>query len=86
MHEAVLAENTTTPGRLHRVLARLDGIDRDTAEGLNALNRRVLPLTGGGSRGEAPPGFEPGVEVLQTSALPLGYGARLGSEGTMISA
>ena len=25
--------------------------------------------------GEAPPGFEPGVEVLQTSALPLGYGA-----------
>jgi hypothetical protein len=26
--------------------------------------------------GEAPPGFEPGVEVLQTSALPLGYGAR----------
>ena len=25
---------------------------------------------------EAPPGFEPGVEVLQTSALPLGYGAR----------
>ena len=24
---------------------------------------------------EAPPGFEPGVEVLQTSALPLGYGA-----------
>jgi hypothetical protein len=26
---------------------------------------------------EAPPGFEPGVEVLQTSALPLGYGALL---------
>jgi hypothetical protein len=25
---------------------------------------------------EAPPGFEPGVEVLQTSALPLGDGAR----------
>ena len=24
---------------------------------------------------EAPPGFEPGVKVLQTSALPLGYGA-----------
>ena len=24
---------------------------------------------------EAPPGFEPGMEVLQTSALPLGYGA-----------
>ena len=33
---------------------------------------------------EAPPGFEPGMEVLQTSALPLGYGAvegwRLASE------
>ena len=24
---------------------------------------------------EAPPGFEPGMEVLQTSALPLGYAA-----------
>ena len=29
---------------------------------------------------EAPPGFEPGMEVLQTSALPLGYGAA-GSAG-----
>ena len=27
---------------------------------------------------EAPPGFEPGVEVLQTSALPLGDGALMG--------
>ena len=26
---------------------------------------------------EAPPGLEPGVKVLQTSALPLGYGAVL---------
>ena len=25
---------------------------------------------------EAPPGIEPGVKVLQTSALPLGYGAK----------
>lgn len=24
---------------------------------------------------EVPPGFEPGIEVLQTFALPLGYGA-----------
>lgn len=24
---------------------------------------------------EAPPGIEPGVKILQTSALPLGYGA-----------
>ena len=25
---------------------------------------------------QAPPGFEPGIEVLQTFALPLGYGAK----------
>ena len=30
---------------------------------------------------EAPPGFEPGVKVLQTSALPLGYGAMVASLG-----
>src|SRR5687768_13297292 len=30
---------------------------------------------------EAPPGFEPGMEVLQTSALPLGYGASLRGGG-----
>ena len=31
---------------------------------------------------EAPPGFEPGVEVLQTSALPLGDGALIGERLT----
>ena len=30
---------------------------------------------------EAPSGFEPEMEVLQTSALPLGYGARTDSGG-----
>ena len=30
---------------------------------------------------EAPPGFEPGVEVLQTSALPLGDGASKNTNG-----
>src|SRR5688500_5851313 len=30
----------------------------------------------GGASLEVPPGFEPGMEVLQTSALPLGYGTR----------
>ena len=30
---------------------------------------------------EAPPGFEPGVEVLQTSALPLGDGASINTNG-----
>jgi hypothetical protein len=29
---------------------------------------------------EAPLGFEPGIKVLQTSALPLGYGAIIGAE------
>ena len=29
---------------------------------------------------EAPPGFEPGMEVLQTSALPLGDGAGRNSQ------
>ena len=34
----------------------------------NPLNCRVLSLSDGARREEAPPGFEPGVEVLQTSA------------------
>ena len=33
----------------------------------------IALLTSG--RLEAPPGFEPGMELLQSSALPLGYGA-----------
>ncbi len=33
----------------------------------------------GERRLEAPSGFEPEMEVLQTSALPLGYGARDGA-------
>jgi hypothetical protein len=48
-----------------------------------ALRIAVALLTPGCHQGcdnlliklEAPPGFEPGVEVLQTSALPLGDGA-----------
>ena len=32
---------------------------------------------------EAPPGFEPGVEDLQSSALPLGYGAGM-ERGTSV--
>ena len=30
-----------------------------------------------GFKFKAPPGFEPGIKVLQTSALPLGYGAKI---------
>jgi hypothetical protein len=33
-------------------------------------------------RAEVPPGFEPGMEVLQTSALPLGYGTESGQPGS----
>ena len=29
---------------------------------------------------EAPPGFEPGIKVLQTYALPLGYSAGYGAD------
>jgi hypothetical protein len=39
---------------------------------LMTASRGVLSYQG---KVEAPPGFEPGVEVLQTSALPLGDGA-----------
>jgi hypothetical protein len=35
---------------------------------------------------EAPTGLEPVMEVLQTSALPLGYGARTDSEGSAVGA
>ena len=36
---------------------------------------KVLPVL------EAPPGIEPGMKVLQTSALPLGYGAEKNGAG-----
>jgi hypothetical protein len=45
---------------------RFDGADRRPVSGGEALEEL-----------EVPPGFEPGMEVLQTSALPLGYGTRL---------
>jgi hypothetical protein len=37
------------------------------------LRRSITNPAGFGTR-EVPPGIEPGMEVLQTSALPLGYG------------
>ena len=37
---------------------------------MEMVSRRASPL-------EATPGFEPGIKVLQTSALPLGYVATL---------
>jgi Phage integrase family len=47
----------------------------DRASERKPLKRRGLSHVDGVSRIEAPGGFEPPVEVLQTSALPLGYGA-----------
>lgn len=38
---------------------------------------------GGSTRPEAPTGVEPVMEVLQTSALPLGYGAGKGAKTTL---
>ena len=51
--------------------------------GIGAVQRKCRPLAAIAAahrtfllgKLEAPPGFEPGVEVLQTSALPLGDGA-----------
>jgi hypothetical protein len=60
------------------------GLPLSEADGRNPLDSRVLSLTDGARRKEAPPGFEPGMEVLQTSALPLGDGA--GGESVMVSA
>jgi hypothetical protein len=44
---------------------KFDPLKLDVASG--AENKRIFI--------KAAPGFEPGVEVLQTSALPLGYAA-----------
>ena len=42
---------------------------------LTRFTFRFTSTTGNQKSLEAPPGFEPGMEVLQTSALPLGDGA-----------
>src|SRR5260370_41917227 len=46
--------------------------DRDRGDGRSPIARFIE------ERLEAPPGFEPGGEDLQTSALPLGDGASVG--------
>ena len=60
------------------------GYGRVTVEGVLAgYSARPTDQIRGFSnkRMEAPPGFEPGMEVLQTSALPLGYGAVIAGWG-----
>ena len=46
-----------------------------TCKSLRIYPNRACLSTRSGLLPEAPPGFEPGVEDLQSSALPLGYGA-----------
>src|SRR5205085_9565600 len=59
------------------------GVEVNDVHGAPSRSRQGLPgrnvgkLAGANKSVEAPPGFEPGVEVLQTSALPLGDGAPL---------
>jgi hypothetical protein len=57
--------NRTTPS-----CGRGEGLTRGTLglPGLHAASAGLVVK-------KAPPGFEPGIKVLQTSALPLGYGA-----------
>ena len=43
--------------------------------GRGILSPVRLPIPPLGLAQQAPPGFEPGVKELQSSALPLGYGA-----------
>ena len=46
----------------------------------------AMPMSGFvQERLEAPPGFEPGIEVLQTSALPLGDGAARMCRGVFLT-
>ena len=49
------------------------------------LQKQKAPPTGCFLLLEAPPGIGPGMKVLQTSALPLGYGAKRIAYYTMLS-
>ncbi len=69
--------NIVSDGDLREAAAKLD-------EAMDIVPGIVQPIAATGEdvisdsaekKLEAPPGFEPGMEVLQTSALPLGYGA-----------
>jgi hypothetical protein len=61
-----------------RIVTQADAIasfEAGASLGRNPLELQALSSPVASCRREAPPGFEPGMEVLQTSALPLGYGA-----------
>ena len=67
------------PVRDHSLPYVMTGLNAlEWMEGKPAGNKgcgRLQPLACGHQLEKAPPGFEPGMKVLQTSALPLGYGA-----------
>ena len=60
------AERSSRRVKIESMAVAPDGAKRKGPHDVRALMLAVH---------KAPPGFEPGVEVLQTSALPLGYGA-----------
>jgi integrase len=67
-------------GRSRTVTGEMSHLDGPTGEMRLSLKKEAQDAPGRVQTGrgveEAPPGFEPGMKVLQTSALPLGYGAR----------
>ena len=69
--------NIVSPGDLREAAEKLDvaaGIVLGIVRPLAAAGEQVISVFTE-EKLEAPPGFEPGMEVLQTSALPLGDGA-----------
>ena len=59
-----------------RDLPEVRGVLQPVRKCYLCLPNKMSPMSGMNGLGlEAPPGFEPGIEVLQTSALPLGDGA-----------
>ena len=68
--EGVLGRSVAVPGGLG------SGVAPGAGEFVNPMAVRSFAGGMAGAVGEAPGGFEPPMEVLQTSALPLGYGAR----------
>ena len=78
----VVASESASKARVYKGLADVSvpffgeeeqGSDTKNPELLKAI--RDYEWSGLCSDVEAPPGIEPGVRVLQTPALPLGYGA-----------
>jgi integrase len=76
----ILPYSGDAEGRSGTVTGEMTLLDGPTTEMRLSLKKQALGAPGRVQTGrgdqKAPPGFEPGMKVLQTSALPLGYGAR----------